>query len=105
MANALLQQRLDGNSISDHSYAIGVNWVSKFYAHHPNIKAVKIRAIDTLRICGSSESRLEEWFEIVHEILPTVPAHNIYNINETGLMIGHMRTAKRIMNINVPIPY
>ena len=105
MANVLLQQHLDGHLILDHSCAIGVNLVSKFYACHLNIKAVKIKAMDTFHVRRSCKSRLKKWFEIAHQIFLTVPTHNIYNMDKTGLIMGHMRTAKHVVNTNAQIPH
>ncbi len=34
-----------------------------------------------------------------------IKAYNIYNMDETGVMLGMLWTAKRIITTNVPIPY
>ncbi len=73
MANVLLARRPSEDAISESGAAVllpntvGVNWAEKFYRRHDEIKTIKIRAMDSLRVCGANPGCLLEWFDIVKE--------------------------------------
>ena len=65
---------------------VGQNWAQKFYQQYSEVKAVEIKAIDALRVCGANISQLTEWLETAKENLPGVSLYNIYNIEKTGIL-------------------
>ncbi len=105
MANILLERRLSLGRGVDSAQIVWIHWFKKFAARHPDLKAIKIRSMETMRVKESSPACLGEWFEIAKEHLPGTPVYNIYNMDETGIMLGYLKTAKRVVTTDVPRPY
>ena len=105
MANVLLECHLRPGPTFAILETVGLNWVQKFYQRHPEVKAVKIRAMDALHVHGANIGRLTEWFEISKENLPGVLLYNIYNMDDTGILLGHLRTAKQVIVPGEPTPH
>ena len=61
---------------------------------------MKIRAINALQVRGANFRRLQEWFDIAKENLYDIPIKNIYNMDETGIMLGHLHATKRVVTRN-----
>ncbi len=63
--------------------------------------------MNTLRAQGSTYERLLEWFQIASDVFKPdeIKAYNIYNMEETGVMLGMLRTVKQVVATDVPTPY
>ncbi len=107
IANVLLRRRWEAQGANGQPKTVGQHWIERFYKRHNDIKAVKLRAMDTLRARSSTYNRLLEWFQIAREALSPndIRAYNIYNMDETGVILGHIRTAKCVVATDVPTPY
>ena len=55
--------------------------------------------MNILKVHGSSLGQLEEWFEIARVMLnqPEILPYNVYNMDETGVRIGALNSAKRLI--------
>ena len=73
---------------------MGINWVQKFYQRHKELKTVKIRALGALCIQGANFRHLKEWFTIAKENLHSILLDNVFNMNETCVMLRHLYLAK-----------
>ncbi len=80
MANIRLRRRWEMQGASGQLETVGQHWIERLYERHKDIKAVKLRAMNTLRAQGSTYNQLLEWFQIAGNAFSTndVRAYNIY---------------------------
>ena len=83
MANVLLERHLKPGPTFAIPEIVRHNWVQKFHQRHLEVKAVKIRIMNALRVHGANIGQLIDWFEIAKEDLLVVTLYNIYNIDKT----------------------
>jgi hypothetical protein len=74
----------------------GKNWPRAFEKRHPELKARKVRAIDWKRHENNIHGKLVEWFGVIGEVLqePAILAENVYNMDETGVMLSKLGSVK-----------
>lgn len=74
----------------------GKNWPQGFYKRHPELKAVKVKALDWKRHDHSIFDKVTEWFSVIGKELrqPGVLAENVYNIDETGVLLSVLNSLK-----------
>lgn len=72
------------------------NWTKSFENRHPELKARKVKALDWNRHEKNTYHKIEHWFEVIGQVLedPTVLAENMYNMDETGVMLSKLGSVK-----------
>ena len=73
----------------------GKKWARAFERHHTTLRARRVRAIDWKRHENNIYNKIVEWFEVVSMVLQdlTILPENIYNMNETGVMLSKLGSA------------
>ena len=68
----------------------GKNWAKALENRYPELQAKRVRALDWNRHEKNIFEKITHWFEIVESVLqdPAVLAENIYNMDETGVMLS-----------------
>jgi hypothetical protein len=77
----------------------GKNWPQALYARHPELCARRLKAIDWTRADVNIYNKAEHWFEVIGEQLSksdVLPA-NVYNMDETGVILGRAATFKMLV--------
>ena len=74
----------------------GKNWARAFEKRHPTLRARRVRAIDWKRHENNIYDKIVEWFEVISKVLqdPAVLPENIYNMDETGVMLSKLGSVK-----------
>lgn len=74
----------------------GKNWARSFERRHPELKAKRVRALDWNRLPTFTRDKILEWFEIMGKVLqdPSIRAENVYNMDETGVMLNMLDSVK-----------
>ena len=70
------------------------NWPQSFYKRHPELRASKSGALDWNRY--DIYEKVVHWFEVIGKILQdsTVLQENVYNMDETGIMLSKLNSIK-----------
>lgn len=70
------------------------NWPQSFYKRHPELKASKSGALDWNRY--NIHDKVLQWFEVIGKVLqdPAVHQENVYNMDETGIMLSKLNSVK-----------
>jgi hypothetical protein len=65
------------------------NWPQAFQKRHPDLKSMRIKALDADRHDHHIYSKVEEWFKVIGEQLrnPDILPENVYNMDETGVLL------------------
>jgi hypothetical protein len=74
----------------------GKNWARAFERRHPELKARTVRPIDWKRHGNNIHGKITQWFEVIGEVLrdPAVLPENVYNMDETGVMLSKLGSVK-----------
>jgi DDE superfamily endonuclease len=80
----------------------GRNWPQSFERRHPELKARKVKALDWDRHPNSIYDKMVEWFQIIGDVLdsPDVLQENVYNMDETGIMLSKLGSVKVLVGKN-----
>ena len=80
----------------------GKNWPQGFYKRNPLLKARRLRAITWDRHDHTIYPKVEEWFSIIGEELthPAILPENVYNMDETGVILGKFGSMKVLVSSN-----
>jgi hypothetical protein len=72
------------------------NWAQAFGKRHPELKAKRVRSIDWRRHEIHIYDKVTEWFEVIGQVLrnPAIRPENIYNMDETGVMLSMLSSVK-----------
>jgi len=73
---------------------LGRDWVTDFLGRHPHLKTVVGQIIESSRIQGTLPNVLKKWFDAFYEEVETDPVvllENIYNMDESGFLLGQLR--------------
>ena len=83
------------------------NWARAFEKRHPELKARRVRAIDWKRHENNTYDKMIEWFEVIGKVLqdPAVLSKNVYNMDETGLMLSKLGSVKVFVGKDDPRDY
>ena len=70
------------------------NWPQSFYKRHPELRASKSGALDWNRY--NIHDKVVYWFEVIRVVLQnsTVLQENVYNMDETGIMLSKLNSIK-----------
>ncbi|KAH9859217.1 hypothetical protein J1614_012233 [Plenodomus biglobosus] len=74
----------------------GKNWPLAFQKRLPELKARKVKTIGWQRHEKNIKYKITHWFEIIGEVLckRAVRPENVYNMYETGVMLGILGSVK-----------
>jgi hypothetical protein len=74
----------------------GKNWPQGFYKRHPELKAIRMKAIDWERHDRNIYNKVVEWFAVIGKELasPVILAENTYNMDETGVLLSVLNSLK-----------
>ena len=77
----------------------GRNWPQLFYKRHAEVlKASKNGALDWNRY--DIYDKVTHWFEVIGKVLqdPAILQENVYNIDETGIMLSKLNSVKVLVS-------
>jgi len=68
----------------------GKNWAKALENRHPELKARRVRALDWNRHEKNTYEKITHWFGVIGKVLqdPDILAENLYNMDETGVMLS-----------------
>jgi hypothetical protein len=74
----------------------GKNWAKAFEKRHPQTAARRVTALDWNRHDANIASKMTHWFEVIGRVLrdPAIVAENVYNMDETGVMLSMLGSVK-----------
>jgi hypothetical protein len=92
LASEIQSERSSRNHENELS-PISDRWVDRFRTRHPRIETCFSRTIDTVRSTALDFSTIKSYFDNLGELLceHKYPLSVIYNVNETGFLIGSSR--------------
>ena len=70
------------------------NWPQGFYKRHPILKSKTLKALDQARQDDTIYDKSVEWFRLMRRVLQDVPSRNVYNLDETGVLLSQLRSRK-----------
>jgi len=85
----------------------GKNWALGFSKRHPALKSRRVRAIDWKRHENNIYDKITHWFEVISKVLqdPAILPENVYNMDETGVMLCMLGSVKVLVNKDDPRDY
>jgi hypothetical protein len=80
----------------------GKNWPQAFYKRHPELKSMRIKALDWERHDLYIYDKIVDWFTVIEKELasPDILAENIYNMDETGVLLSVLNSLKVLVGKN-----
>lgn len=68
----------------------GRNWTKALENRNPVLKASRVKALDWNRHEKNTYEKITHWFKVIRKILqdPAILVENIYNMDETGVMLS-----------------
>jgi hypothetical protein len=75
----------------------GKNWPRAFEKRHPELKARKVHSIDWKRHDNNIYDKIRDWFEVIGTVVrhdSAVSQENVYNMDETGVMLSMLGSVK-----------
>jgi hypothetical protein len=75
-------------------YTLGINWLVQFKRRHPEVATVWSRAINSSRLDGCAESKLDPYLTQVKALYDQhhYPPSHIFNMDKTGFAIGKTKS-------------
>ena len=85
----------------------GKNWARAFEKRHPELRSRRMRAIDWNRHENNIYDKIKHWFEVIEKVLqdPTILPENVYNMDETGVMLSMLGSVEVLIGKNDPRDY
>jgi hypothetical protein len=85
----------------------GKNWPRGFQKRHPALKSRRMRAIAWERHKNNIYDKITHWFKIIREVLndPAILPENVYNIDETGVMLCMLGSIQVLVSKDDPRDY
>lgn len=82
----------------------GKNWARSFEKRHPVLRAKRAKALDWNRHPNNIRDKVADWFPKIEKVLhdPAILPCNVYNMDETGVMLSMQGSAKVLMSRNDP---
>ncbi|PVH73962.1 DDE-domain-containing protein, partial [Cadophora sp. DSE1049] len=83
------------------------NWAQAFQKRHPALKSRRVRAMAWERHENNIYDKITHWFEVIGKVLedPAILAENIYNMDETGVMLSMLGSVKVLLGQDDPRDY
>jgi Tc5 transposase DNA-binding domain/DDE superfamily endonuclease len=91
MARHIILNRMNSsrrNTVS--AYLTSINWLARFIKRHPELGSLIVKPIEKPRSDACTREIFKKWFDIFNQHMQQykpIPA-NIYNIDETGFVLG-----------------
>jgi hypothetical protein len=84
------------------SKPLGKNWAKAFQDRHPEVRARTVKALDWNRHEKNIYNKVAQWFDVVERVLrdPAVLTENVYNMDETGVMLAMLGSIKVLLGKN-----
>ena len=78
----------------------GKNYPQALYSRHPELRARRLKAIDWMRANENIYDKVKHWFDLIGKELanPNILPENVYNMDETGVLLGHAATVKMLVH-------
>jgi hypothetical protein len=78
----------------------GKNWTQGFEKRHPETQARRVKALDWNRHEKNTYWKMTHWFEVIGRLLkdPAISRENVYNMDETGVMLSMLSTVKVLVS-------
>jgi DDE superfamily endonuclease len=78
----------------------GKNWPKAFHERWPELKAVRLKTIDWERHDHHIYDKVVHWFSVIGPQLadPTIKRENIYNMDETGVLLSLLKELKVLVD-------
>ncbi|PQE18246.1 transposase tan1 [Rutstroemia sp. NJR-2017a BBW] len=78
----------------------GRNWTKALEKRHPELTARRVKALDWNRHEKNTYGKIIHWFEVIKDVLqdPAVLAENVYNMDETGVMLSMPGSVKVLVS-------
>jgi hypothetical protein len=78
------------------------NWARTLEKRHPDTQAQRVTALDWNRHEKNTYWKISYWFEVIGRVLqdPAVLAENVYNMDETGVMLSMLSSVKVLVSKN-----
>jgi hypothetical protein len=78
------------------------NWAKRFEERQPDLQSRKVKPVDWKRHDINIYNKITQWFEVINEVLqdPDVRPENVYNMDETGIMLSLLSSVKVLVSKN-----
>jgi hypothetical protein len=78
------------------------NWARAFEKRHPDTQARRVTALDWNRHEKNTYWKISYWFAVIGRVLqdPAVLAENVYNMDETGVILSMLGSVKVLVSKN-----
>ena len=85
----------------------GKNWAQGFQKRHPSLKSRRVRAMDWKRHENNIYDKIIYWFKVIENVLqdPAILPENVYNMDETGVMLCMLGSVKVLISKDDPRDY
>ena len=85
----------------------GKNWPQAFQKRHAEIKPKKVKALDWRRHDINIYDKITHWFKVIGQELhdPVIQRENVYNMDETGVMLSMLGSVKVLVGKDDPRAY
>lgn len=85
----------------------GKNWAQSFQKRHRALKSRRVRAMAWERHENNIYDKVIHWFEVIREVLqePAVLPGNVYNMDETGVMLCMLGSINVLISKDDPRDY
>ena len=91
MATKIIQQREGIVQVT-----LGKNWVSRLLEWYPHLASKFSTQVKKQRILNSDPKVLKHAFDVLATVIRNIQPHNIYNMDEKGLLMGKSPRVKVI---------
>ena len=83
------------------------NWAQAFQKRHPAFKSRRVRAMAWERHENNIYNKITHWFEVIGKVLedPAILPENVYNMDETGVMLCMLGSVKVLVSKDDPRDY
>jgi hypothetical protein len=83
------------------------NWAQAFQKRHPALKSQRVRAMAWERHENNIYDKIIHWFEVIGKVLedPAILLENVYNIDETRVMLCMLGSIKVLLSKDDPRDY
>jgi hypothetical protein len=85
----------------------GKNWPQAFYKRHPEPRPKSVKALDWNRHNNNVYDKISHWFKVIGKKLhdPAILQENVYNIDETGVMLSMLGSLRVLVVKDDPRAY
>ena len=86
---------------------LGGDWVPQFISCHKGLKSVVGCRIESKRMDRATTEALNKWFDVFEKVKTEwkINTENIYNIGETGFLIGRLESTRIIIDSTLQTKY